>query len=274
MDWLNLHTSILDSPEVVGAEPLDRGTWLMLLRYCIGQECGGIIADCAGWKDRKWQQLAKVTLAEVRRESDLWQWVGDNLVVRFYPSDKETQVRQKRETARTNGQRGGRPKTNPEETDVGFPEEPTLASSEKAEGEGEGERKEKGIGKEGEAKSAATPPDAGLIEKIRQAYPRRTHPRETVQAIAEAMRRHAGDPEEILDGTIAIANAVAGWTENERLQFLKIPSLFFAGDHWRDDPAFWASKKAARTESAAPPRRIIPDLGGRAPSAILTLEKQ
>jgi len=129
----------------------------MLLRYCIGQECGGVITDCAGWKDRKWQQLAKVTLAEVRRESDLWQWVGDNLVVRFYPSDKETQVRQKRETARTNGKGGGRQKTNPEETDVGFPEEPTLASSEKAEGEGEGERKEKGIGKEGEAKSAATP---------------------------------------------------------------------------------------------------------------------
>jgi hypothetical protein len=270
MDWLNLHTSILDSENVVGSDPVDRGSWLMLLRYCIGQENGGIIAACASWKDRKWQQLARVTLGEVRRESDLWQWAGDDLVVWGYPADKENQVRARRELAKTNGARGGRPKSNPAETNVGFDWKPKSDNSRKAEEEGEGERKEKG--KEGEAKGGASQPEAALVEAIRLAYPRRTHHRETSDAIAEALRRHAGEPEDVLNGTIAIANAVAGWTENERLQFLKVPPAFFAGDHWKDDPAFWASKAEARKEANQKTGRIIPDLGGRKPAAILNLQ--
>ena len=142
MDWLNLHTSILDSPDVVGAEPLDRGTWLMLLRFCIGQENGGSIADCGGWKDRKWQQLARVTLAEVKRESELWCWNDGCLIVWGYPAEKETEVRAKREVAKTNGKSGGRPKKNPEETNIGFYQEPEPVFFEKAEGEGKEKGKE------------------------------------------------------------------------------------------------------------------------------------
>ena len=275
MDWLNLHTSILDSENVVGSDPVDRGSWLMLLRYCIGQENGGLIADCAAWKDRKWQQLARVTLAEVKRDSDLWRWVGADLVVWGYPLDKETQVKAKREIAKTNGGRGGRPKTNPAEThvgsDVGSKKDPNLVLFGKAEEEEEGEGKENG--KEGEAKSAAVQSVEDLVESIRVTYPRRTHHREAADEIAKAIRRHAGEPEDVLNGTIAIANAVAGWTENERLQFLKVPPAFFAGDHWKDDPAFWASKSTARKELNGKPARIIPDLGGRKPSAILNFEK-
>ena len=41
MDWLNLHISVLDSPQVLRCDPVRRATWLFLLRYCISQENGG-----------------------------------------------------------------------------------------------------------------------------------------------------------------------------------------------------------------------------------------
>lgn len=100
MDWLNLHSSVLDSPEFVGAEPVDRATWLCLLRYCAGQENGGKIADCSEWGDRKWQQLARVTKAEVSRKSDLWRWDGPVLIVWSYPSDKEDDVKRLRKQSK------------------------------------------------------------------------------------------------------------------------------------------------------------------------------
>jgi hypothetical protein len=146
MEWLNLHTSILDSPEVIGSDPVDRGTWLMLLRYCIGQENAGKIDACREWKDRKWQQLVRVTKKEVEADSDLWKWEGADLVVAHYPAAKEAEVRTKREIARENGNRGGRPKRTQAATDtqtnVGTEEKPTSVIFAKAEGkgrEGEGE---------------------------------------------------------------------------------------------------------------------------------------
>lgn len=93
MEYINIHRSVLDGAEFVGAEPLDRATWLMLLSYCCGQENGGVIEACRTWADRRWQQLAKVTAEEVQRVSDLWKWDGDDLVVNFYPEDSESQVK-------------------------------------------------------------------------------------------------------------------------------------------------------------------------------------
>lgn len=97
MDWLNFHVGILDSAEFVGSEPTDRGTWLCLQRYCAGQENGGVISGCADWADRKWQQVARVTLREVRRTCELWRWDGDDLHVQFYPIDKQREVQAKRQ---------------------------------------------------------------------------------------------------------------------------------------------------------------------------------
>lgn len=107
MEWLNLHASVLDSPEVVGSDPVERGTWLMLLRYCIGQENGGVIESCRDWKDRKWQQIVRVTLKEVTADSDLWSWSEENLKVTHYPMQSESSVKAKREAGRL----GGRGKT-------------------------------------------------------------------------------------------------------------------------------------------------------------------
>lgn len=140
MNWLNLHVEVLDSQEFLGATPIERATWLCLQRYCIGQENGGRIEGASRWKDRKWQQVVRVTGKEVASECELWSWDGDDLVVTFYPSEKEDEVRHRREIAKSNGNRGGRPKKTNGETTKETHEKPTSVISEKA----EGERKEKG----------------------------------------------------------------------------------------------------------------------------------
>lgn len=137
MDWLNLHTSTMDSPEFVGSDTKERGIWLSLLRYCIGQENGGTISGCKLWKDRQWQQLARVTLREVSSDCRLYSWESENLVVWGYPKDKQDEILRKRELARLNGKTGGRPKIGSE---VITNKEPMLVISPKAEGNGmEGE---------------------------------------------------------------------------------------------------------------------------------------
>jgi len=139
MEWLNLHSSVLDSPEVVGEDPTNRATWLFLLRYCIGQENAGRIASARSWGDRKWQQLIRITKREVLRDSSLWQWDGDDLLVFAYPVERESLVKNKRDLARKNGRSGGRPKNNPDETQTKPTSEPILVIYEKAEGERERE---------------------------------------------------------------------------------------------------------------------------------------
>lgn|SRR5574337_586872 len=103
MDWLNIHVSVLDSAEFLGSDPVERATWLCLLRYCAGQENGGRIVGARSWKDRQWQQVCRVTQDEVGEGSRLYGWDGDDLVVRLYPVEKEAEVAAKR----AGGRRGG-----------------------------------------------------------------------------------------------------------------------------------------------------------------------
>lgn len=94
--------------------------------------------------------------------------------------------------------------------------------------------------------------------------------RDALAQIEAAVRRH-GDAMAILAGTQAIATAVAGWTDYERLQFLKAPPDFFAGDHWQDDPSFWASKASARLVNGNGHRTTKVDTGHRHPAAIVSV---
>lgn len=147
MEWINLHLSTLRSEVFIGAEPVERATWLCLLGYCCGQENSGRIEACRDWKDRRWQQVAGVTRAEVMRESGLWKWESDSLVIAFYPLEQETNLRRRRATARTNGRSGGRPPARFTETDVGShvgtDEEPTLVPTSEPAVNPDGKRKER-----------------------------------------------------------------------------------------------------------------------------------
>jgi len=128
MNYLNLHTDLLRSVDYLGAEPVERATWLNLLAWCVSQENGGIIPGAADWGDRKWQQLCGVTLEEAHLESALYHFDDDgNMVVHHYPAEKLAEVQAKREggrqggrattpakqkAVRENGKKGGRPPKN------------------------------------------------------------------------------------------------------------------------------------------------------------------
>jgi hypothetical protein len=158
MNYLNLEVSKLSSPNVIGADPVERATWLMLLAYCSDQENSGRISSCREWKCRRWQQLAAVTLKEVLRSCDLWKWDGDDLLVWGYPVEQEAEVQQRRERARENGQRGGRPKKPTSETQ----KKPTLVPTSEPTSESVKERKEK----EGKEKEVPPNPQGGGERRV------------------------------------------------------------------------------------------------------------
>ena len=138
MTWVNIPIEFFMSEQFRGSEPIDRATWFALNGYCHSQENGGVIRGAASWADRKWQQIAAVTLEEVLRKSDLWSWDEQgNLHLHAYPTEKETEVQHlrsigklttpaKQNAARENGKRGGRPRNqdqNPTENPTQNPTE-------------------------------------------------------------------------------------------------------------------------------------------------------
>ena len=158
MNYLNLHTDLLRSETYLGAEPLERATWLNLMGWCASQENGGVIVGASEWTDRKWQQLCGVTKEEATLVSELYHFDEDgNMVVNLYPIEKETEVKTKRETAKANGKKGGRPpKKTKKKPTTETDEKPTSVNFAKAEGNGrEGNGKES---KEGEARTREDAP--------------------------------------------------------------------------------------------------------------------
>jgi hypothetical protein len=70
------------------------------LNYCAEQENGGVIANCADWKDRQWQQTAGVMRDEVHRDSTLWRIIGGDLHVWAYPMDQQLRTEKSRASGR------------------------------------------------------------------------------------------------------------------------------------------------------------------------------
>ncbi len=106
VQWININVATIDSEEFLGAGPVERGTWLCLMRYCVGQENGGTILKCGEWSDRKWQQVCGVTREEVRLPCKLWSWWGEgSLNVAFYPIETEQWCQRKRTIGRRSVQK-------------------------------------------------------------------------------------------------------------------------------------------------------------------------
>ena len=128
MEYMNVPTALFSSPEFIGAEPIQRATWIALLAWCCTQENGGIIEGCRSWGMRRWMQTCGVMDKEVMNGGELYHFDGDNLVVFGYPGGVQELLERKRVIARENGKLGGRPKKTHVETDMETEEKPTLVS--------------------------------------------------------------------------------------------------------------------------------------------------
>lgn len=130
MEYMNIPTALFSSPEFIGAEPIQRATWIALLAWCCTQENGGIIEDCRTWGMRRWMQTCGVMDKEVMDGGELYHFDGDDLVVFGYPGGVQELLERKRVIARENGKLGGRPKKTNVGTDVETEEKPTSVNSE------------------------------------------------------------------------------------------------------------------------------------------------
>ena len=196
MEWLNLHTSTLDSEEFLCSDPVDQATWLKLERYCIGQENGGVIHGARNWTDRQWQQLVRAKRAEVRHECSLWTWDGDDLTVKFYPVAKELEIKAKRRAAEsTHAKRQGK---------VGAVQRAEHDAEQRAERPEKGmEGKEKeGNGKESDSRSRAS-----------------CFPEPVIPSLEECIQwgQAAGVPEEWIRAKYTNTEGTHGWERNGRV---------------------------------------------------------
>ena len=103
MEWISFHVKTLDSIEYLSATEKNRSAWMSLMRYCAGQENGGRIKSCREWSARVWEQIVRVQRRVVLSASTLWSWDDEDLVVKYYPSEREAQL----QSARANGSKGG-----------------------------------------------------------------------------------------------------------------------------------------------------------------------
>lgn len=176
MNWINIQTSTLRSPQFIGSDPIARGTWISVLGYCYEQENGGLIANCKGWKDRQWQQICGVTRNEIDGSTLLMQWLDNDLNVWNYPTETEDEIKRKREAGRKGGQarsqakieaaKANGAKHNPSITQAQPKQEPNVIEK-------------KGKEKEAESDAEAPPPDFALDDLPKQIEKPQKQPKQT-----------------------------------------------------------------------------------------------
>lgn len=151
-------------------------------------------------------------------ESSLWSWDGEDLIVAFYPAEKEAEVRAKR----ANGKRGGRPQKEPNDNHE------VSSRFQSAETEG------KGIGKEGNGSADAPTPEQALGPWIRT----RTSDPEGAEANRQELRQLVAvhGPKAVQAKAEQLAHAAGGkvWPSDLSAAFLatkaepfKAPALNF-----------------------------------------------
>lgn len=112
MEWFQIFSSDLGSPDFVLSKESVRGTWISLLAYCCAQENGGRIVGAREWPAAAWPQLCRVQAKSVAADSLLWQWDGADLVVRYYPAKSAERCAANRENGRKGGLRSGEARRN------------------------------------------------------------------------------------------------------------------------------------------------------------------
>jgi hypothetical protein len=267
MNWLNLQTSVIRSPEYVGCDPVQRATWLNLMVYCAEQENGGVIPDCASWKDRRWQQTCGVTKPEVDDQCDLWSFDGENLTIWAYPAEKQEEIQKMRES----GARGGKKRAenaakSKEKQDSSSPPSTLPSSPPSTERKG---KEEKGIlpptphGEESESAGdfyAENMPTANaqsmleLEKRVRSlksgwelplAYTEQKLLSEASRCLSELTATQWQTMKDYLYAKIP--NGVPAWQPRSRTKFLENPS-----DVWTHASAWRKKQEASRPPNTIP----------------------
>jgi hypothetical protein len=153
MNYLNLETRLLHAPEFIGSDPKARATWLNVSIFAAILENGGRIIGAKSWGNRQWQQSCGVTEREVLHASKLLTWDGDDLLIWAYPLDQESEVLRRREVAKANGIKGGRPPSKPTL-------KPTSVTGGKPTSEPTSESVKERKGKEGKGSNTLSTPPA------------------------------------------------------------------------------------------------------------------
>jgi len=250
MNYLNIHTDILRGVEFIGAEPVERATWIALLGWCATQENSGVIKSCKSWKNRQWQQLAGVTEQEVKTISPLYGFEGDDLVVAYYPVDSEAAVKAKRKAGKLGGRpKKEKPKENPDKTK----EENQLVSHVVSDSEKQDENEKKGKGKDKDkdkekiTKNSANAEelDKDLLLSFWNSAPERARRRSSRKQVADEWKKikKSDRPEkETIVNAIQAWNNCEDWTKDGG-SFIPGLHLWLKNEKWLDLPEQPAKKK-------------------------------
>lgn len=99
MNWINLYLPVLRNEAFGCADNEQLGIWLRLATYCFDQENGGKVRGAHDWASRKCQHLLTLDRADLDKKSELWAWKGKDLVLHYFPKDKQKLVQDKRQQA-------------------------------------------------------------------------------------------------------------------------------------------------------------------------------
>lgn len=105
MNWINLRTELLRTPEFLGAKDGAIETWLRVLAYCCEQENGGVMEGSENWSEKVWTCAAGVSKQQVIDAEPLIQVKDGNHVVLGYPKEKQAEIEAKREAGKKGGSR-------------------------------------------------------------------------------------------------------------------------------------------------------------------------
>jgi hypothetical protein len=137
MNYLNLETNDMRSPEFVMASARERGAWVSMMLHAVATENGGVMTGAGLWTERHWLQICGLTFEDLSCDrngnpegnTSLWYWISNDLYLWGFPHDKLAQVNAGRE----GGKKGGRPRkaeNPPQNPSVNPPSKPAKPSPE------------------------------------------------------------------------------------------------------------------------------------------------
>ena len=114
MTYINIPTAQLEHEAFLDATDEQNGIWLKLMRYCCSMENGGRIPAAKSWARNKIMIVLRVDSQQLTKTCPLWKWIGEDLLVEFYPKAKEAEVQGKRKIAKhANKARWRNPSSDP-----------------------------------------------------------------------------------------------------------------------------------------------------------------